>query len=149
MLRSSTRILSGLMLVLLLTSQAACGEGGSSGELPHAERGQVLQIDSAQGRAFLDSERRVLLLDVRTVEEYMKGHVVGAQIGDMSDQARWDFRLSELDPDGPVMVYCRDSECSAEASQRLVAAGFTEVYDLGHPGMWDPKYLPIDKRGRS
>lgn len=131
----------------MMVFQTACG-GGSSASLPHAEKGEVLEIDSAQGRAFLDSDRRVLLLDVRTVEEYMKGHVVGAQIADMSDQARWDFRISELDDDQPVMVYCRDSQCSADAARRLVDAGFSEVYDLGHPGMWDPKYLPIDKRTR-
>lgn len=149
MLRSLTRIVTGLLFATMLTLQTACGGGGSSAELPHAEKGQVLKIDSAQGRAFLDSDRRVLLLDVRTVDEYMKGHVVGAQIGDMSDPARWDFRVSELDVDAPVMVYCRDSDCSAEAAQKLVDAGFVEVYDLGHPGMWDPKYLPIDKRGKS
>lgn len=142
-------VTAGLLLAVVLAFPTACGGGGPSVDLPHAEKGEVMVIDSAQGRAFLDSDRRVLLLDVRTVEEYMKGHVVGAQIADMSNPDRWDFRLGELDRDGPVMVYCRDSDCSAEASQKLVDEGFTEVYDLGHPGMWDPKYLPIDKRGRS
>lgn len=140
--------LAVIVLAVIVGVTTACG-GGSAVELPHAEKGQVLVIDSAQGRAFLDSDKRVVLLDVRTVDEYMKGHVVGAQIGDLSNPDRWDFRVEELDPQIPVMVYCRDSDCSADASQRLVDAGFVEVYDLGHPGMWDPKYLPIDKRGKS
>lgn len=148
MFRQSIRLTAGLLLAVVIAFQTACGGGDPNDDLPHAEPGQVLVIDSAQGRAFLDSDRRVLLLDVRTVEEYMLGHVVGAQIADMSNPDRWNSRLAELDLDTPVMVYCRDQDCSAEASQKLVDEGFVEVYDLGHPGMWDPKYLPIDKRGR-
>lgn len=138
-----------LGLAFLVTATACAGQKVTSVKVPRPQPGQIEKIDSRQGRALLDSDRRVLLLDVRTVREYMKGHVVGAQIGDMSNPQRWDFRLSELDREQPVMVYCRDSECSHEAAQLLVDAGFKEVYDLGHPGLWDPKYLPIDKRGKS
>lgn len=127
---------------------AGCGKQAPV-TVPRAQPGQILRLDSQQGRALIDSKRRVVLLDVRTIEEYMKGHVVGAQIGDMSNPQRWDFRLSDLDRNEPVMVYCRDEECSHEAAQMLVDAGFTEVYDLGYPGMWDSRYLPIDKRGKS
>ncbi len=128
----------------------SCSKSESAGVVvPRPEPGTVEKIDSRQGRALLDGDRRVLLLDVRTLREYMLGHVVGAQIGDMADQERWDFRLSELDHNEPVMVYCRDAKCSSEAAELLVEAGFKEVYDLGYPGMWDSKYLPIDKRGKS
>lgn len=143
-----TAVLLGLGLLLALLGLSGCGNDKPE-SVPKPEPGQVLKIDSKQGRALLDSGRRVLLLDVRTVREYMIGHVVGAQIGDISDDERWNSRIAELDRDKPVMVYCRDSECSAEAARRLVDEGFKEVYDLGHPGMWDPKYLPIDKRGKS
>lgn len=146
MLRS--RIAVVLVLILVCLGVAACGSEAPI-SVPRPDKGQVEKIDSQQGRALIDSGRRVVLLDVRTVKEYMKGHVVGAQIGDISDEDRWNSRIAELDPKIPVMVYCRDAECSAAASQRLVDDGFVEVYDLGHPGMWDPKYLPIDKRGKS
>lgn len=139
-----------LAIVVGVLALSGCAKDAVSGvKVPKPAKGEILKIDSRQGRSLLDSDRRVLLLDVRTVREYMKGHVVGAQIADMSDDKAWDFRLSELDRNKPVMVYCRDTACSHDAAQRLVEAGFVEVYDLGDPGMWDSRYLPIDKRGKS
>jgi phage shock protein E len=101
--------------------------------------------DSAQAAALLDTAREVLVVDVRTVDEYRSGHLVGAQNIDASDPERWESRTSALDKDQPTVVYCQSGRRSAEAAQRLVDAGFTEVYDLGGIQDWTDGDLPVDE----
>lgn len=107
--------------------------------------GTVAQIDSAAARALIDSERRVLVMDVRSIEEYMAGHLVGAQHIPIEDEGLWERRTSALDPAAPTIVYCRTGNRSADAAQRLVDQGFAEVYDLGGVEDLDPELLPLDR----
>lgn len=120
--------------------------GSSEVKVPDAKPGTVVKLDSQQGRALLKPDRHTLLIDTRTVPEYIRGHLVGAQNVDMSDAQAWEFRVTEFDRDRPTIVYCRDDDCSREAADRLVAAGLQHVYDLGNPDDWDQKYLPIEGR---
>ena len=130
--------LVGLCTLLL----AACG-GGEATEVPEAEQGEVLVIDSAEGRALID-EGDVLVIDVRTVEEYQEGHLVGAQNIPVEDEELWQSRTAALDPEQPTVVYCRTGRRSELAGQMLVDAGFTEVYDLGGVTDWDPEELAVE-----
>lgn len=107
--------------------------------------GTVAQIDSAAARALIDSERRVLVVDVRSLEEYMAGHLVGAQHIPIDDEGLWERRTSALDPDVPTIVYCRTGDRSADAAQLLVDQGFNEVYDVGGVKDLDPELLPLDR----
>ena len=68
------------------------------------------------------------LIDVRTPEEYESGYIAGA--ANISLQTLAD-RLSEVPTDQPIVVYCRSGNRSAQATQLLNQAGYTEVYDLG------------------
>lgn len=134
------------MSLALLVALVLSGCGGSAVAVPEASAGKVTKLDSQQGRALLKSGRHTLLIDTRTVPEYIRGHLVGAQSVDMADEQAWEFRVAEFDKDRPTVVYCRDDECSREAADRLVAAGLKQVYDLGSPDDWDQKYLPIEGR---
>ncbi len=142
-LGSATSLVAFVTLVALLA--AGCG-GDADVAVPEARAGEVVQLDSRQGRSLLKSDRHALLIDTRTVPEYIRGHLVGAQSVDMADEEAWTFRVAEFDLDRPTIVYCRDDACSAEAAERLVAAGLKQVYDLGNPDDWDQKYLPIEGR---
>ena len=130
--------LVGLCTLLL----AACG-GWEATEVPEAEQGEVLVIDSAEGRALID-EGDVLVIDVRTVEEYQEGHLVGAQNIPVEDEELWQSRTTALDPEQATVVYCRTGRRSELAGQMLVDAGFTEVYDLGGVTDWDPEELAVE-----
>ncbi|MGB3411161.1 MAG: rhodanese-like domain-containing protein [Microthrixaceae bacterium] len=135
-------LLASLLIPLLL---ASC-TGDSEVKVPEAKAGTVVKLDSQQGRALLKSGDHALLIDTRTVPEYIRGHLVGAQNVDMANDDAWDFRVAEFDLGRPTVVYCRDDDCSREAADRLVAAGLRHVYDLGNPDDWDHKYLPIEGR---
>ena len=133
------------VVVPLVFALAGCG-GDSSVEIPAANRGEVTTIDAEQAAALIDSDRDVLVIDVRSVDEYRSGHMVGAQNIDAGDDGLWARRTSALNVDRPTIVYCQSGRRSAEAAQRLVDAGFTEVYDLGGIQDWfDGGELPVDE----
>ncbi|MEI4271184.1 rhodanese-like domain-containing protein [Klenkia sp. LSe6-5] len=89
----------------------------------------VVQVDPAAA-VDLAGQGDVTVVDVRTPEEYAEGHLAGAVNVDVSAE---DFaaRISELDPAGTYVVYCRSGARSAAAADRMVELGFTDVRDAG------------------
>ena len=82
---------------------------------------------------FVEGKEQHTLVDVRTAEEYRSGYIPGAiniSVQELSG------KLSKIAKDQPVVVYCRSGNCSAHAAQTLLAAGYTEVYDLGGLFEW-------------
>jgi rhodanese-related sulfurtransferase len=74
------------------------------------------------------------LVDVRTVEEFLAGHIEGARNIPLSDI---ESRMPELDPpDRPVVVYCHTGIRSARAARILRRSGFAQVLDLGPMRNW-------------
>ena len=72
----------------------------------------------------------VVVVDVRTPQEYADGHLQGAQLLDLNGGLLAEV-LPSLDPDATYVVYCRSGNRSAQAVQAMRDAGFTNVTDLG------------------
>ena len=71
----------------------------------------------------------LVLLDVRTPEEFAAGHLNGAlnlnlNVPDFAD------RLNELDKTKVYLVYCKGGVRSARAMQIMQKQGFRQVYNL-------------------
>jgi rhodanese-related sulfurtransferase len=85
------------------------------------------------------------ILDVRTNEEWSRGHVPGAvriHISQLPD------RLNELprDKSRPLLVYCGTGHVSAVAAAFLRASGYTEIKNLnGGFRSWLDLGLPVQK----
>ena len=73
---------------------------------------------------------QAIILDVRTPEEFAAGHLDGAVLVDIKD-ASFDARIAELDPSLSYVVYCRSGNRSAQDVERMKAAGFGNLSDLG------------------
>lgn len=76
-------------------------------------------------------EREGLILDVREEAEFAFGHIEGAKSIPMGEL---EVRLSELDKEQEVYVVCRTGKRSDLAAKKLVAHGFTKVFNV-LPGM--------------
>lgn len=70
---------------------------------------------------------RFTLLDVRQPEEYAAGHIPGALLVPLGDLPK---RMSEINQDKPVLVYCAIGGRSRVAAQMMAEEGFGKVYDL-------------------
>ena len=87
----------------------------------------------------------VVVLDVRTPEEFASGHVPGARNVSHEQLAS---RLAELSAlkDKQVVLYCRSGRRSALAGDTLRRAGFDKLLHLeGDWQAWEAAQLPIER----
>ena len=85
-------------------------------------------ITPAEAKTALETED-VFLLDVRTLNEYIEGHIPGTYLIPL-DQL--DARMSELPTNfsHPIIVYCRSGNRSAQASGMLDSYGYLDVRNM-------------------
>lgn len=87
----------------------------------------------------------VVVLDVRTPEEFAAGHVPGAR-NVSHDQL--PAKLAELSSlkDKEVVLYCRSGRRTAIAEQTLRGAGFSKLRHLeGDWLAWEAEKKPVEK----
>jgi len=90
-------------------------------------------INFEQAKQMIDNEK-VLILDVRTEEEFITGHITNA-VNIPVDEL--EYRLSELnDKCQTILVYCKSGARSVIASEILASANFENVYNIGGVVDW-------------
>lgn len=87
-------------------------------------------ISAAEAKKMMDEEKEVIILDVRTLEEYNAGHIEGAVLLPVTDIEKEAANVLP-DKDATILVYCRSGNRSQTASQKLVDLGYTKVFDFG------------------
>lgn len=92
------------------------------------------KITSEDAKKIIDSEN-VILLDVRTQEEYNNGHINNSILLPVTEINK---RAEEVLPNKNeiILVYCRSGNRSATASKSLIKLGYTNVYDFGGINDW-------------
>ena len=75
----------------------------------------------------------VLIIDVRTKDEFDGGHLPGAVLIPYDVLSA---NLSEPDKSRPIVVYCRSGRRSGIAARTLVEMGYQNVFDLGGINAW-------------
>lgn len=96
-----------------------------------------------KGFAELMNDSNVVVLDVRTADEFKDGHLVGAL---NIDQVQGDFiqKVKEALPtDRTIAVYCRSGRRSANAAGRLAAEGYKAVNLKGGILAWKEAKMPV------
>ncbi len=126
--------------VVLLVGLVACGDEPSavdtSVDLPSEPTLLPFSVITAdQGAALIADDPRVVVIDVRTAEEYAQGHIDNALNIDVQSPTFAD-EIGALASDGRYVVYCRSGNRSAEAVRQMEELGFTEVYDMGGLQAW-------------
>jgi rhodanese-related sulfurtransferase len=87
----------------------------------------------------------VILVDVRTVDEYKASHLPGAERFDESNNAAGKDLFAKLPKNSPIVVYCSVGVRSAALARRLTAQGFTHVKNLrGSAFMWANEGRPLE-----
>ena len=85
----------------------------------------------------------LVVLDVRTPEEFAEGHLEGAVLIDFY-AADFAEQLAALDPDVPYLVYCRSGNRSGQAMGVMEELGFTSAADIdGGIVAWVDAGLPV------
>ena len=120
--------------------QDADSQSASALSTSAAPLSEYRKITAEEAKKMMD-EQSVTIVDVRTEEEFLGGHVPNAvlvQNETISDKAPEAL----LDKSAVLLVYCRSGRRSAEASKKLLSLGYQNVYDFG--GIIDWPYEVVE-----
>jgi len=113
-----------LFSLLLLVGCAAPTEGGS-----------YRQINMDEAITMMEEESGYIILDVRTPEEFADKHIPGAI--NIPNETIGTAEIPELpDQDQLILIYCRSGNRSKQASEKLVALGYTNIVEFGGINDW-------------
>ena len=93
------------------------------------------QINMDEAIAMMEAESDYIILDVRTPEEFSEKHIPGAI--NVANETIGSEEIPELpDKDQLILVYCRSGNRSKQASEKLVALGYTNIIEFGGINDW-------------
>ena len=87
----------------------------------------VIQTLNSEEVSEIIQDESLIIIDVRTEEEYESGHIEKAiNIPYTEIESKVNY-----DKDQAIAVYCRTGVRSSEAAKTLEKMGYTKIYDLG------------------
>lgn len=87
------------------------------------------KISAEEAKEMIDTEDLVIL-DVRTKEEYDQAHIEGAiLIPDYQLKEQAESKLPNKEE--KILLYCRSGNRSESAAKILIEMGYSKVYDFG------------------
>ena len=106
---------------------------------------QRVQFNSTDIKEVLKKSKFIVIIDVRTAEEFAMGHLKSAQNIDIRQPDAYS-KLDKLNPKTTYLVYCRTNHRSGMAVDYMIQKGFKSVYQMmdGFPG-WAANNLPYEK----
>lgn len=88
-------------------------------------------------------EAGVVVLDVRTRDEFNQGHITGAINIDVETDT-FENEVSKLDKNATYAVYCRSGRRSLLAVDAMAGFGFTTMFNLKNGIIeWQAQGLPV------
>ena len=96
---------------------------------------QKIQLKSPDVKEVLKKNKSIVILDVRTPEEFAAGHLKGAKNIDIKQPDAYS-KLDKLNTKTTYLVYCRTNHRSGMAVEYMMQKGFKKVYQMmdGFPG---------------
>ena len=118
------RILPIFLVALLLVGCAA-----------PAEEITYRQVNMDEAITMMEEGSGYIILDVRTLGEFEEKHIPGAI--NVANETIGTDEIPELpDKDQLILVYCRSGNRSKQASEKLVALGYTNIIEFGGINDW-------------
>lgn len=93
-----------------------------------------------QAKQRMEQNDKIVVLDVRTQEEFAAGHIPGAVLlpVDLIEAKSEEVVKVLPDKDAEILVYCRSGKRAHRASQALADMGYTNIEHIG--GIMDWPY---------
>ena len=93
------------------------------------------QVNMDEAMTMMEEESSYIILDVRTPEEFAEKHIPGAI--NVANETIGTDEIPELpNKDQLILVYCRSGNRSKQASEKLVALGYTNIVEFGGINDW-------------
>lgn len=92
-------------------------------------------ISPIDAKKRLEKEEGIILLDVRTLEEYTEKHIPGSILIPV-EVIEKEAQAKLKNKDATIFVYCRSGRRSVIAAEILVKQGYKNVFNLGGINDW-------------
>lgn len=131
-----------IIVVVLLLAVVIVG-GCTQQQQEVSPQGTYIDVTPAEAKALIDDNPDLIIIDVSPA--YEQGHLPGAvnyYLGDGS----LDEAIPTLDKSKKYLVYCHIDSVAIQGAQKLVDAGFENVYRLeGNYAAWVDAGYPIEQ----
>ena len=130
------------MIGLFSVFEFSCSKTGNekqsltiSKEVKNGKKAEYKKITSDEAKKMMETQK-VIVVDVRTLEEYNEGHIPNAiSIPLETIENKAEVKLKNKDD--LILVYCRSGRRSREAALKLIENGYTNVIDFGGIKDWN------------
>jgi len=85
-------------------------------------------ISVEQARSLIETKPNLVIVDVRTPEEYATGYIEGAM--NLCVECDAQLLLDNLNPEDEILLYCKTARRSADAMRILNENGYEKVYNM-------------------
>ena len=104
-----------------------------------------VEVNSKQVNSMLQKDKKWIVLDVRSAEEFNSGHIKGAQNIDIRQPDAFS-KIDKLNKNAKYIVHCRTNHRSGIAVEHMMQSGFKNIYQMmdGWSG-WLTNNLPVQK----
>lgn len=93
----------------------------------------------------LTSKAGVIILDVRTPQEFSRGHIKGSTLLDIADR-EFVNRINLVQKDKTILLYCLTGSRSYAAANYMHSIGFKSIYNLQQGIMdWNRQGFPLEQ----
>ena len=106
-----------------------------SKEAKTGKKAEYKKITSDEAKKMMETQK-VIVVDVRTLEEYNEGHIPNA-ISVPLETIENEAEAKLKNQDALILVYCRSGRRSREAALKLIEKGYTNVIDFGGIKDWN------------
>ena len=125
-MKNMNKVLLTILILSMITVISGCQK---------TEEITYKQISQEEAAEMMTKDDGHVIVDVRRQDEYDAGHIPGAilipneSIGCDSPEALPDY-------DQIILIYCRTGNRSKQASEKLAAMGYTNIYEFGGINTW-------------
>lgn len=144
-MRFVARMKAFLALVFTITFASAGFAEPVKGGKPAATTTTAKNVSPDEAEALIKNSPKLLILDVRTPDEFAAGHIAGAKNVDFFGDD-FEKQIAALDPARPLLVHCAAGNRSAQALKQIEALKkFEVIYHLkaGFSG-WAGAKKPVE-----
>lgn len=123
-----------VVAIIMITMLTGCDKKMKKEEetplMNETTKSSYQKITPEKAKEIMDEQSEIVIVDVRTQEEYEDGHIENAVLIP-------DYEIKEKaekiidDKNKKILVYCRSGRRSASAAKILLEMGYTDVLDFG------------------
>jgi len=103
-----------------------------------------VRIKPSDAKTRLDTEKGIILLDVRTKGEYLEKHIPKSTLIPVDILAN-EASKKLPNKNAEIMVYCKSGSRSGVAVKTLLKLGYTNIYNLGGIVGWPYETVSGDR----